>query len=375
MRVIIAGGGTAGHINPALAILETIKKHKPDTEILYVGARGGMECRLIPEAGYPFRAISVKGFQRKLTPVNVARNIKAVVLAGTSQIEARTVLSDFKPDLVIGTGGYVSGPVLLAAAKRGIKTAIHESNAYPGMTTKILSSKVDLCLLAVEKARMRLPDALRCEVVGNPVRADLLRLRRDDCRKALNLGNRKLVVSFGGSLGAEPINRAIAEVMEKNRLHTDILHIHGTGRAGYDAFLKELRTRGINEKMQKNIEVREYLNNMPELMCAADVIISRAGALTLSEIEAAGRASILIPSPYVSENHQYYNAMVLKERGAAIVIEEKDLTGSRLAAELGELLSDEERLRRYSAAAAGEAILDAGERIYALLSRLMAEKA
>ena len=374
MKVIIAGGGTAGHINPALAIAEVLKKHQPDVDILYVGARGGMECRLIPEAGYRFKAISVKGFQRRLSPTNIARNIKAAVLAGTSQIEARKLINDFQPDLVIGTGGYVSGPVLLCAAKKGIRTVIHESNAFPGMTTKLLSKDVDLVMLAVDKARARLPEAVRCEVVGNPVRQDLLSLNRDECRRKLNLGNRSLVVSFGGSLGAAPINRAVAEVMERNRLRQDLLHIHGTGRVGYDDFLKDLAKRGINPKLQKNIDVREYLNNMPELLCAADVVISRAGALTVSEIEVAGRASILIPSPYVAENHQFHNAKVLEERGAAIVIEEKDLTGSRLYAELNELLGDPERLRKYSAAAKSGAVPDAAERIYALIARLMEQK-
>ena len=371
MKVLIAGGGTAGHVNPALAIASTLKKKEKNVEILFVGAKGGMEEGLVEKAGYPFCGIHVKGFQRKISIPNLYRNAKALLFAFTSQIEAKKILKQFKPDIAIGTGGYVSGPVILTATKMKIKTVIHEQNAFPGMTTKLLEKKVDKVMVAVPQSLSYFENKDNCAVVGNPIRSEIIYLRKDECRKALKIGNRKMVLSFGGSLGAAPINNAVAHLMDWYQDRDDIYHIHGTGKTGYQKFLDYLHGIGVDETKRKNIEIREYIDNMPELLTAADLVISRAGAVTISEIEAAGKASILIPSPYVAENHQYHNAMVLSNRNAAVVIEEKDLTPERLIKEAEAFLENKEKLESFSKRASEGAILDTNDRIYDIIKDLV----
>lgn len=375
MKIIIAGGGTAGHINPALAIAAELKKQCRSADILYVGAKKGMEARLAPEAGLPFRGISVMGFYRSVSPSAMWHNARAAYYSLTSQREAARILGDFRPDVVVGTGGYVSGPVVLSASKMGIKTLIHEQNAFPGVTTKLLARRADRLLVAVKEAaeRLRRPDAM---VVGNPVRQDLIFLSRDECRRALDLRDKKMILSYGGSLGAWPISEAVAALFRHYGDRDDLFHLHGTGRGDYERFRAYLRENDIDIR-RSNIEVRAYIDDMPRMFQAADLVISRAGALTLSEIEAAGRASILIPSPYVAENHQYHNAMVLAGRGAAVVIEQKDLTGERLIEEVERFLQEPGRTGRFGRRAAEGAVLDAAPRIAAEVIKLaeQAEKA
>jgi len=371
MRVLIAAGGTAGHINPALAIAGALKKIAPETEIHFAGRKEGMEYRLVTEAGYPFHHIEITGFQRKLSLNNIRRNIITLWNLALSAPKANAMLSEVKPDLVIGCGGYVSGPVVRRAAKRGIKTALHEQNAFPGVTNKLLAPDVDLVLAAVPAAAQKLNAEDKTVVVGNPVRPEVFKqaARREEIRAALGANGRKVILSFGGSLGARRINEVAADLCAwEQKSAQPVLHLHATGQYGVELFKELEKEKGFAEG--GSLIVKEYINNMPELLAAADLVISRAGALTLAELEAAGRAAVLIPSPNVAENHQYYNALELQKAGAAVVIEEKDLTGEGLINVVGELMAEPGKLERMGLAARGLSVDDSLERIAAELMKL-----
>lgn len=363
MKVLFTGGGTAGHINPALAVAGYLRKKEPDTEILYVGNRGGMEERLVAKAGYPMRTITISGFQRRITPKNLMRNAQTVVRMFTASSEAHRIIKEFAPDVCVGTGGYVSGPVIREAARLRIPCVIHESNAYPGVTTRMLAKSVHAVMLAVPDAKNYFDHSVNCVVTGNPVRGEVLSAQREESRKALGLDERPLVLSFGGSLGASALNRAAAWMLAQSAKKGEIQHIHGYG-AHDEKFLEELREFGFDQAASPQIRLQEYIDNMPQCLSAADLVIGRAGAMTLTEIEAKAKASILVPSPNVAENHQFHNAMALVRRGAAEIIEEKDLTGESLWAKVEEILADPQRLQSLGENAGKLEILDASERIY-----------
>lgn len=367
MHILFAGGGTAGHINPALAIAGFIREKHPDAHISYIGTADKLEAKLVPEKGYNFRTISVAGFQRKLTPANVVKNISVVGKAFTASIKARKILKELQPDVVIGTGGYVSGPVLREAAKLGIKTAIHEQNAYPGVTTKMLSSKVDEVMLAMPEAEKYLKLNKKPHITGNPVRQELLKMTREEARAKLALQDDiPMLLSFGGSLGAMRINQSVSDLIKWHNGSNKFYHIHGTGKSGYNDFKESIKNLNLSDK----IDVREYISDMNVCMAAADLIICRAGAITLSELLACGKPSILIPSPYVAENHQFHNAMTLKKIGAAEIIEEKDLTSEKLIDTVSTLIEDKSALNKMAEAAKNGAIMDANERIYEIVMNL-----
>lgn len=339
MRVLIAAGGTAGHINPALAIAGALKSACPEAEIHFAGRQKGMEYGLVTKAGYPFHHIEVNGIQRKLTPKNILRDIEALWHLALSGPRARAMLRQLQPDLVIGCGGYVSGPVVRCAAKMGIKTAIHEQNAFPGVTNKLLAPDVDVVFAAVPAAVEKLGAPDKTLVVGNPVRPEIFAQDRAAARAALDAGERTVLLSFGGSLGARRINELVADLAAwEQKQEKNILHIHATGSRGVPLFEKLAAEKGVT--VGQSLVVREYIEDMPQMLAAADLVISRAGALTLAELEAAGRAAILIPSPNVAENHQYYNALELQKAGAAVVIEEKELTAERLIETVERLTAD-----------------------------------
>lgn len=371
MRILFVGGGTAGHINPALSVAQYIRKMHPDAQILYVGTPYGMESKLVPEAGFNFKGIEVLGFQRQFNWRNIKNNIKAVRYLVTSGKKAEKILKEFNPDLVMGTGGYVSGPVVLRAAKMGIKTVTHEQNAFPGVTTKLLSKRVDKILLAFSKANDFLHMEQKTVVTGNPVREDFIFGNKLQARKELGLDERPVILSFGGSLGARKINETVAELIAWDWKDAKIQHIHATGRYGTELFPELLTQYGVDYKNAPHIRFQEYIFNLATCMAAADLVISRAGAITLCEIEAAAKPSILIPSPNVSENHQYHNAMVLANQGAAVVIEEKDLTGKRLRQEVEKLIFNQQRLKEFSKKAGELAILDSTKKIYQELMKLI----
>lgn len=373
MRALIAGGGTAGHINPAIAIANKIKQENPDAQILFAGTKRGMESRLVVNAGFDFTPIEVRGFQRQFSMRNLKNNVLAVKCLVTSQFRARKIIRDFNPDIVIGTGGYVSGPVVLQASRMGIKTVIHEQNAFAGVTTKLLSPRVDVALLAVEAAAKYLDKSCKHVTVGNPIREQILTANRKAAREKLNIGNRICILSFGGSLGAAKVNEAVAELMKWHSESGNFYHIHATGTYEKETFPKLLEKLGVDRK-SPSLDVREYIDDMPDCIAAADIMICRAGAITLSEIEAAGKASILIPSPNVAENHQYHNAMVLSNAGAAVVIEEKDLTGDKLCQTFIELTKNKETLTQLGVNASKLAVVDSADRIYAEIVKVLTKK-
>lgn len=372
LKVLLAGGGTAGHINPALAIASIIKERRPDAEFLYAGTPNGMEARLVPKAGIEFTPIKVSGFQRKLTPKNIARNIKAVAYLTTAGHRAKQIITEFKPDIVIGTGGYVSGPVVMKAAQMGIPTAIHEQNAYPGVTTRILTKHVDEVMLTVEAAKDYFDSSVKYTVTGLPVRRGFTRRSREEAKKELGLDDSICILSTGGSLGAGRINETVADLIEWSQKNgKKINHIHSYGQMGRDTFMQSLKDKGIEVDGNPRLMIKEYIDNMAVCMAAADLIISRSGANALCEIESVGRASILIPSPIVAGNHQYHNAMVLADAGAAVVFEQKDLTSELLIKTVEDLYSNPDKLSSLSMHAAELAINDTPERIYSVISRLI----
>lgn len=370
MHILFAGGGTAGHINPALAIAGYIKERQPDARISFIGTAARLEARLVPEAGYDFYTIDVEGFQRSLSPKNIKRNLSAAYKAVKASRDAKKLLQQLRPDVVVGTGGYVSGPVLRSAQKLGIKTAIHEQNAFPGVTTKMLSEKAGAVMLAMPEAQKYLKLAKEPFVTGNPVRGAVLRADKASARRALGIDERPMILSFGGSLGAKIINETAADVLAWHWKSGQIFHFHGAGSSGYLPMQELLQSKGVDLSHAPTVRYSEYINDMDLCMAAADLVICRAGAITLSELEVQGKAAILIPSPYVAENHQYHNAMTLKNLGAAEVVEEKNLTGEVLVGLVKKLIHDRAALEQMGQRARAAAIPDTDERIYNIIMDL-----
>ena len=375
MRVLLAGGGTAGHINPALAIAGIIKEKNKNSEILFVGNLTGMESKLIPAAGYNFAGVDVRGFRRKLNAKNIIYDIGAVRRMFTSGFEAKKIIKDFKPDIAVGTGGYVSGPVLRQAAKMGIPIVIHESNAFPGMATKMLSKYASSVMIATEDAKKYLDEKCNVEITGNPVREEILKFTKETARRELMLDEDKpMILSFGGSLGADKINKAVADLIAYTTKEKSVYHMHATGKNGYSWMPRLVEEKGVNLSFNKQVKILEYINNMPLCINAADIVICRAGAMTVSELQAAGKASILIPSPNVAENHQYYNAMSLVKKDAAVLIEDKNLTGETLIKEVENLLNNKTKIKEMGQNAQKIAIVDATQRIYEIIVRILKTK-
>ncbi len=368
MRVLVSGGGTAGHINPALAIADKIKSENPSAVIEYVGTPGGMETGLVPNAGYTIHTVAVRGFKRKLT----LANIDAAVKAFTSVGKAKKIIKNFKPDIVIGTGGYVSWPVVKAAASMGIPTLIHEQNAFPGVTTKMLSKVVDKVMISFDSARKFLDcDEDKLILTGNPVSEKMLKANREDVRRMLGIAPDKIVVlSAGGSLGAKKVNEAVrALVRDYTADNQNIYHFHATGKGGYEeesAFYRSIGFRDMDSETLKkgNVTVKKYIYNMPELVAAADIMVCRAGAMTLSEIAAMGKPAVIIPSPNVTDNHQYKNAKVLADGGGAVLIEEAELTGKRLVEDVKKYAEDTAYRKMTAENVKKFAVTDALDRIY-----------
>lgn len=366
-KILIAAGGTGGHINPALGTADYIKQKNPDAQILFVGTRDKMEAQLVPQAGYDIKFIDISGFYRSFKWADIKHNLGTLSKLLKSSGQAKRIIKDFKPDLVIGFGGYVSGPVLRMAAKMKIPTAIHEQNAFPGMTNKALAGKVDTVMLTSEKAAEYMKPKNPVVVTGLPIRGEILSADADECKRKLDLNGLPLVLSMGGSLGAKPINDAVFGLIENKQNDNDCVFLHATGKNGV-GFAEKLKADGVKLADHKNIRICEYID-IPKCLPAADLVICRSGASTLSELQATGKASILIPSPYVAENHQYHNAMALVNNNAALIIEEKDLTPEKLTETVNELLSDKDRLTQIGKNAAATAVRNATERIYDALSK------
>ncbi|MCR5034264.1 MAG: undecaprenyldiphospho-muramoylpentapeptide beta-N-acetylglucosaminyltransferase [Clostridia bacterium] len=345
MRVIMTGGGTGGHIYPAIAIADEIKKRDPDAKILFVGAERGLEKTLVPKRGYDIRLITVEGFDRK----HLARNVRVVRKLMKGNKQAAEIIRDFRPDFVVGTGGYASGPMVKAAQKAKIPTFVHEQNAYPGVTNKLLEKGAKAVFLGFARAAEYFKEQDKLVVSGNPVRDEFRDKDRDEARRVLGFDDDRFVVlAFGGSQGAGRINKAMTNVIKDLNGRDDISIVLGAGSYYYDAILKSFREEGFEPA--DNIRIIEYIDDMASYLAAADLVISRSGALTVAETTVSGRPAIFIPSPMVTGNHQYYNALAVAEAGGAIIIEEKDLEDDKLTEEILRLKVDPQVLDRMAQA-------------------------
>ena len=372
MKVIFTCGGTAGHVNPALALAGLMKRRMPETEILFVGANRGMERRLVEQAGYPFQAVEISGFHRSLSPKELVYNLQSLHHYFTAPHEAKKLLDDFHPDLVVGTGGYASYPMIRSAAAQGIPTAVHESNAIPGLTTKLLEPYADVIMVGFEDCRKNYHDPDKVKVTGTPIRGEFFTMDRPEAKRRLGLDDGKpLVLSFWGSLGAREMNIQMADFITEELKSCRFHHIHGAGTYGIPRINRILGERKIDLSRQILVEVREYIYDMPTVMRAADVVLCRAGASTISELTALGVAAIIVPSPNVANNHQEKNARVLSDHGAAELILETESSGQRLLDETRKILTDENLRLNMEQKMAALGVPDANQRIYETVMGLL----
>ena len=368
MRVLLTGGGTSGHVNPALAIADIIKSHEPDSTFLYVGTENGIEKKLAEKEGYDFRSVKIQGIKRSLS----LKNVKTAYLIMTAPLKAKKIIEDFEPDVVVGTGGYVCWAPLKAAADMGIPTVIHESNSVAGLAVRKLEDKVNIILTNFKSTKDSLTDKNKAICVGNPIRKSFNGLSREQARAALGIPDSQsfVILSFGGSLGAPRINEAAIDVMREFSVkHEDVVHFHSGGRNYYKNAMQMFA--GYSLEKNSRLDIKEYIYDMSLYMCAADVVICRAGAMTLTELAMLGKPAILIPSPNVTDNHQYKNAKALADKGAAVLIEEKELSAERIATEIEKLYCNRELREKMSAAVAEFANPQVNEQIYGEISRLV----
>ncbi len=364
MKVLFTCGGTGGHINPAIAVAKMLKNRRPDAEILFAGAKHGMESKLVPAEGFELVCADVEGFVRKLSFSGISHNLSAVKKVLGSLSWAKKVISDFNPDVVVGTGGYACFPVLYAASKMKIPTIIHESNAYPGLVTRTLAKRITRVLVNFDATKEYLSKKVKVITSGMPIREDMLYKDKAEAKAELNLDEKPLVISFFGSLGAREMNKAMAEVIKLECADNLYNHIHATGKFGSEWMPELIASKGIDLNEYKNIELREYIHDMPRVMAAADLVICRGGASTMSEVSALGKPAIIIPSPNVAENHQEKNASVLASSGGAVMLRESEVSGEKLYSCIKEIITDKARLKAMSDSLTKNAVLDGCERIY-----------
>lgn len=375
MRILLTGGGTAGHINPALAIAETVLQNDPNAVVEFVGVKGKKEEDLIPRAGYRLHFVESRGINGKLpTP----SNLKAIVLALTSPSsrETQKILDDFQPDLVIGTGGYACWPIMMAASRRGIPTALHESNSHPGKTVRILQGRMNRIWTNFPGTVERLRCKKKALCVGNPLRREFATYTREYARRTLGLSDRRvLILSYGGSGGARSINQSVIAMMrDYSSMDPNILHIHATGKGGYETTIKAFFEAGLEKA--SNCIVKDYIYDMPLYLAAADLVISRSGAMTVSELAQMKKACILIPFPNAAYDHQYLNARELADEGAAELLTDKTLAEdpNALTQTARAILSDPKRREEMSRRIAKFADPNANQRIWDDIQTLVSKK-
>lgn len=373
MNLVFTCGGTGGHINPAIAVAKMFRQRYPDTNILFIGS-DGMEKDLVPREGFELRQLKVAGFERKFTPKGIWNNICNVFRVQSAVKQAEKILKEFKADCVIGTGGYASFPALKAGTKLEIPTVVHESNAVPGLTTKMVAKKASRILVSFEACRENYDDPDKVVVTGTPCREEFVYRTREDARGRLFLDERPYVLSYWGSQGAREMNKIIADFMVLEAEHDSFQHVHATGSFGWKWMPDHLKELGLDISSHPNLQLQEYLYDMPTAMAAADLVICRAGAATISEITVSGTPAIIVPSPNVTDNHQEKNARVLEKCGAAVVIREKDCTGAILHRVAQKLLSDKEKLSSMRQALSKLAAVDSTERIVKTIVDLVREQ-
>lgn len=372
MNVIFTCGGTAGHINPALAVANLMRERHPDCNILFIGAQGHMEEKLVPQAGYALRCLPGSGLSRKLNSAGIKQNVHAVKCVLDAVKSCKRIFKEFRPDVIVGTGGYASFPALYAGSSMKIPVCVHESNAVPGVTTKLAAKLADRVLVCFEESKKMYPNPAKVEVVGMPVRREFIYGDREKARQELGIGEEPVVLSAFGSLGAKVMNQTMAELFcLEQQAQFPFRHIHATGSFGWEWMPGLVQEKGVDLSRTKQIEMKEYFYNMPTLMAAADVMISRAGASTCNEIAAAGLPCILIPSPNVTNNHQEKNARVLEARKGAVVLLEKDCTAQALYAQIQSLLADPQRRAEMGRNLHEMVTLDSTERICDIIEQLV----
>lgn len=367
MRILFAGGGTGGHVYPALAVAQLLVERDPDTEILFVGTQNGLEHNLVPNAGFKLETVSAAGLKRRFTLANLG--VLGTNVRGFAQ--ALKVVRRFRPHLVVGTGGYVAVPVVLAAAWLHIPILLHEQNALPGLANRLLSRFAGCVALSYENTAGYFSRARRVIISGNPVRVGVWQRRRSDGRRNLDLSDSvRLVLVFGGSRGARPITEAAVAAAERLLADAQLVLLLVTGTADFVTIKEKVRRLGIQAYQAGKMLIKPYIYNMEDALAAADVVVTRAGATTLAEITARGIPAVLIPSPYVTANHQEHNARALADRGAAVMVRQQELTGEILADTLQELLADPERLAHMATAARALGRRDAADVLVQEILRL-----
>jgi len=372
MKVIFTCGGTAGHVNPALALAGYMLEKDPSTDILFVGAERGLERDLIAHTRYPFRSVNISSFHRSLKPKEIRHNLISVKNLMHAKRQADAILDDFRPDLIVGTGGYASYPIVRYGAQRGIPAAVHESNIVPGLTTKQLEPYAQRIMVGFEDCRVHYKHPDKVVVTGTPVRGDFFTQTKAEAKRKLGADDgRPLVVSFWGSLGAGRMNGMMAEFLELEAAREPFHHIHAVGSISWEAMQRELSARGVDLAAHPALDVREYIYDMADVMRAADLVLSRAGASTIAELTALGVPAILVPSPNVTNHHQEKNANVLGDHGAALVLAQEGLDGKRLFTAASEILHDEGRRADMEKNMASLGVRDATERIYETVMSLV----
>ncbi len=375
MNVIFSCGGTAGHINPAIAVANVCKERHPDTNILFIGGIGGMEEKLVPKAGFELKTLPADGASRGKSLKALIHNGKVLANLFRSIYACKRIIREFKADVVVGTGGYASFPALMAASLLKIPTCVHESNAMPGLTTRLVADRVDKVLVCFPESAKHYRHPEKVEVVGMPVKREFIFTRKEEARKELGLDQRPVIVSAFGSLGAQAMNEMICRLF---RLEQDAefpyQHIHAVGTYGWRWIHDYAALQGVDLRNCPSIMAQEYIFNMPTVMAAADIVISRAGASSCNEIAASGTPCILIPSPNVTDNHQEKNARALEQSGAAVVVLEAECTEQRLMDEIKALLEDRERYTCMGKALQNIVIPDCAERLCDVIERLSCRK-
>lgn len=372
MNVVFTCGGTGGHINPAIAIANIWKERYPDTKFLFVGGGDELEQELVPKAGYELVCVPAYGIRRSKDFQSIKRNVKAVWLTVSGIQKCRKIFKEFKPDIVVGTGGYASFQALAAGKSMGIPTCVHESNAMPGMTTKMASKFVDKALVCFPESVKHYKDPSRVEVVGMPVRREFIYTEKEQARKELGLDERPVVMSAFGSQGAMVMNQTMAELFRlEKEAGFPYQHIHAVGSFGWEWMPKLVAEKGIDLVTDTAITMKEYLYNMPTVMAASDVVISRAGASTCNEIAASGTPCVLIPSPNVTDNHQEKNARALEKPGGAVVILEKDCSAQKIFDEIKAIVDDPKKGQAMQKALHSIVVPDSAERVCAIMEALI----
>ncbi len=372
MNVIFTCGGTGGHINPAIAVANLWKERYPDSKILFIGGQVGMEQKLVPNAGYELVSLPAHGMARGKSFKAIKKNISVAWETMQSVRKCKKIIKDFKPDVIVGTGGYASFPALMAGTKMKVPTCVHEANAMPGLTTRMIADRVDRVLVCFPESAKHYKHPEKVEVVGMPVRKEFIFTQKEDARRELGLDERPVILSAFGSQGAKVMNEACGKLF---RLEQDAgfpyQHIHAVGSYCWDWMPDYVKDQGVNLKTAKSISMTEYIYNMPTVMAAADVIISRAGASSCNEIAASGTPCLLIPSPNVTDNHQEKNARALEQKGAAVVMLEKDCSAEAFLETVKGLLEDKERYNAMSRALLDISVPDSAERLCAVMESLI----